>query len=514
MSRFVEGESRTQSTLFPDCIDDYINEENPVRFIDAFVDSLDLEQLEFCGVVPHVTGRPAYHPAVMLKLYIYGYLNRIQSSRRLERETGRNIELMWLLGRLKPDFKTIANFRRSNGKPIRKVCGEFVKLCRQMALFSEAMIAIDGSKFKASNNRDKNFTPAKLRRRIEEIEKSIERYFSRLDRADKEAYSVKAETGLLKEKIASLKAEVQRLKALKPEVESSPDKQLSEVDPDSRSMRLRGTGIVGYNVQSAVDTKNHLIVSHEVINQNNDRDCLSGMALKAREAMGTEQLEVLADRGYYKSQELKASEDEGIVAYVPKSHTSNNKAHGLFDKSDFKYFPQTDEYQCPAGERLPYRMTTQESGKRIHRYWSSNCERCKLKSKCTPGKERRVSRWEHEDVLDRVEQRLMRNPEKMNLRSQTVEHPFGTLKNWMGATHFQMRKLNHVRTEMSLHVLAYNMKRVLKIVDMKILIAAIRAFIFSYIRLPGRSHRLIRRRQRPKNQPIAENWRLLGRTVQ
>lgn len=511
MSRFIEGESRTQSTLFPECIDDYIDEENLVRFIDAFVEELDLDQLGFTGVVPKVTGRPGYHPADLLKLYIYGYLNRIQSSRRLERETARNIELMWLLGRLTPDFKTIANYRRINGEPIRKVCGEFIKLCRHMDLFSQAMVALDGSKFKASNNRDKNFTPAKLKRRIEEIEKSIERYFSRLDRADKEENSAEVETGLLKEKIASLKTEVKRLKSLESVVEKSPDKQISEVDPDSRSMRLRGAGIVGYNVQNAVDTKNHLIVSHEVVTQNNDRDCLTDMSLQAREAMGAEQLEVLADRGYYKSQELKASEDEGIVVYVPKSHTSNNKAHGLFDKSDFKYFPQTDEYQCPAGERLPYRMTTQESGKRMHRYWSSNCERCKLKSKCTPGKERRVSRWEHEDVLDRVERRLMQNPEKMQLRAQTVEHPFGTLKHWMGATHFQMRTLEHVRTEMSLHVLAYNIKRVITIIGMKGLMEAILALVCTFSALQCWAYRLVSRYQRPGNCKTTKIPQLVGR---
>ena len=481
MPRFVEGEPRTQATLFPERIEDYIDEEDPVRFIDAFVDGLKLEQLGFYGMNPKATGRPAYHPSTMLKLYIYGYLNRIQSTRRLERETGRNIELMWLLGRLRPDFKTIANFRRSNGKAIRKVCAEFVGLCRKLDLFSAALVAIDGSKFKACNNRDKNFTPAKLKRRMEEIEKSIARYLSRLDRMDDEEPTTETQSGKLKDKIASLTEEVKRLKTLEPEVLSAPDKQLSMTDPDARSMRSRGTGIVGYNVQTVVDAQHHLIATHEVTNQNNDRDFLTAMGTQARTEMGVEDLTVVADRGYYKSQEIKASEEAGLITYIPKSHTSNNKARGLFDKDDFRYLPETDEYLCPAGERLPKRTTMQENGKTMVRYWSSNCQTCKLKSKCTTGKERRVSRWEHEEVLERMERRLATDPDKMRTRCQTVEHPFGTIKHWMGATHFQTRTLEHVSTEMSLHVLAYNMKRVMNILGVASLIEAIRALLFAQL---------------------------------
>ena len=481
MTRFIEGEPRTQATLFPERIEDYIDEDNPVRAIEAFVDALELEQLGFHGMNPKATGRPAYHPATMLKLYIYGYLNRVPSSRRLEREAGRNIELMWLLGRLQPDDKTICNFRRSNGKAIRKVCAEFVGLCRKLDLFSQALVAIDGSKFKASNNRDRNFTPAKIRRRVEEIEKSIARYFSRLDRVDDEEPDAQSQSGNLEDKIASLKAEVQRLKALEPEVLAAPDKQLSMTDPDARSMRCRGAGIVGYNVQTAVDAEHHLIVTHEVTNQNNDRDFLTRMGTKARAEMGVEELEVVADRGYYKSQEIKASEDAGLIAYVPRSHTSNNKARGLFDKDDFRYLPQTDEYLCPAGERLPKRTTMMDNGNKMIRYWSSNCQSCGLKSQCTTGKERRVSRWEHGDVLDRMERRVARDPHKMRLRCQTVEHPFGTLKYWMGATHFQMRTLKHVKTEMSLHVLAYNMKRVMNILGVETLLEAMRALLRTII---------------------------------
>jgi transposase len=481
MPRFVEGEPRTQATLFPERIEDYIDEDNPVRAIEAFVDALDLVQLGFHGMNPKATGRPAYHPSTMLKLYIYGYLNRIQTTRRLEREAGRNIEMMWLLGRLRPDFKTIANFRRSNGKAIRKVCAEFVGLCRKLDLFSRALVAIDGSKFKAANNRDKNFTPAKLKRRVEAIESSIDRYLCRLDRVDDAEPDAQLQSGKLQDKIASLKEEVKRLRALESEVLAAADKQLSITDPDARSMRSRGTGIVGYNVQTAVDAEHHLIVAHEVTNQNNDRDFLSPMATQARVEMGVEDLEVVADRGYYKSQEIKASEDTGVTVYVPKSHTSNNKARGLFDKSDFRYLPETDEYRCPAGERLPKRTTMAENGKKMFRYWSSNCESCRLKSQCTTGKERRVSRWEHEEILERVERRLARDPGKMRIRCQTVEHPFGTIKHWMGATHFQMKTLKHVSTEMSLHVLAYNMKRAMNILGVASLIEAIRALLQAII---------------------------------
>jgi transposase len=483
MTRFIQGEPRTQATLFPERPEDYISDDNPVRVIEAFVDELDLETLGFQGMIPKVTGRPAYHPSTMLKLYIYGYLNRIQSTRRLEREAGRNVELMWLLGRLTPDFKTIANFRRHNGKAIRKVCAQFVGLCRQLSLFNQALVAIDGSKFKASNNRDKNFTPAKMKRRLEEIERSIGRYFSRLDRVDREEPTADMQSGKLQEKIDSLKEEMKRLKALETEMLATPDKQISLNDPDARSMRTRGTGMVGYNVQTAVDTEHHLIVAHEVTNEGSDRGMLSMMAIKARTEMGVEALEVVADRGYYKSQEIKACDDEGITTYIPKSHTSNNRARGLYDKQDFHYLAETDEYRCPAGERLPNRTTTKDSGKIMYRYWSSNCLSCALKPRCTPGRERRVSRWEHEAILDQMEQRLARDPEKMRIRRETVEHPYGTLKAWMGATHFQMTTLKHVSTEMSLHVLAYNLKRVMNIIGVESLIEAIKALLLTYLYL-------------------------------
>lgn len=474
MKRFVEGVDRSQSTLFPERLEDYIAEDNPVRVIDVFVASLDLRRLGFESVVPSVTGRPAYHPSALLKLYIYGYLNRIQSSRRLERETQRNIEMMWLIERLSPDFKTIADFRKDNGKAIRRVCRDFVVLCRRLDLFSQAIVAIDGSKFKAVNNRDKNFTPAKMKRRLEQIDKSIERYLGQLDSADREEPSIaEAKTARLKDKIAALQEEMERLKVLEVRMLEAPDKQISLTDPDARSMKTRGTGIVGYNVQTAVDAEHHLIVAHEVTNTGSDRGQLSNMATQARDAMGVEDLSAVADRGYFKGEEILKCHQAGIEVTLPKPQTSSSQADGRFGKRDFHYVPEDDEYRCPAGERLIWRMTTQEKGKTLHRYWSSACPRCPIKSRCTPSPNRRVTRWEHEGILEAMQARLDRDPDKMRLRRQTVEHPFGTLKGWMGWTHFLMTSLPKVKTEMSLHVLAYNLKRMINIIGTKRLIEAI-----------------------------------------
>ena len=473
MKRFIQGEDRTQATMFPELLDDYVAETNPVRVVDVFVDELDLGQLGFEGVDPAATGRPAYPPAILLKLYIYGYLNRIQSSRRLEREAQRNVELMWLIGRLMPDFKTIANFRKDNGKAIRKVCRQFVVLCQQLGLFSEALVAIDGSKFKAVNNRDRNFTSAKLQRRMEEIESSINRYLVDLDTADRQEPSVaKIKSERLEDKIAALQNQMQALKEIEVVLNETPDKQISLTDPDARSMKTRGNGIVGYNVQTAVDAKHHLIVAHEVTNVGTDRGQLTSMAKLAQEAMGTQELTAIADRGYFKGEDILASHEAGITAIVPKTVTSSATAHGLFGKADFIFDPARDEYRCPAGDHLIRHCETIQSGMTMHRYWSSNCKSCAMKDKCTPGSERRVTRWEHEEVLDAMQNRLDQTPDAMRIRRQTVEHPYGTIKSWMGATHFLTKTLDRVSTEMSLHILAYNLKRVMKILGTEALMEA------------------------------------------
>jgi transposase len=479
MKRFLVGADRGQSTLLPECLDEWIDESNPVRAVDAFVDALDLGKLGFEGVVPEVTGRPSYHPSALLKLYIYGYLNRVQSSRRLEREAGRNLEVIWLLGRLVPDDKTIADFRKDNGSAIRKVCAQFVALCRDMGLLTKASVAIDGSKFKAVNNRDRNFTRAKVERRRAQLEASVARYLSQLDTADLQEPSeaLAAKTAHLKEKLAKLGSEMQRLAAMEKQMLASPDQQISLTDPDSRSMATsgRGSGVVGYNVQVAVETEHHLIVTHEVTNSGSDRAQLANMGRQAREALGVDKLEAVADRGYYNSTEIKACDDAGVAVTLPKPMTSGAKSDGRFGKQDFVYNAAEDVYRCPAGEKLAYRMTTEQDGKMMRRYWTNACPNCLLKSKCTTGNERRIPRWEHEHVLEAAQKRLDENPQAMRARRETVEHPFGTLKMRMGATHFLMKRLPKVATEMALHVLAYNLTRVMNIVGVKPLLVAIRA---------------------------------------
>ena len=479
MKRFIEGVDRSQTTLFPERLEDWVGEDNPVRVIDVFVDELDLGDLGFDRVVPLWTGRPGYHPSGLLKLYIYGYLNRVQSSRRLEREAGRNVEAMWLTGRLVPDHKTIADFRKDYGKAIRKVCAEFVSICRGLDLFAHGCVAIDGAKFKAVNARDRNFTRAKMKRRMEQIEESVERYLHQLDSADRQEASLARETKIerLNDKIVKLKQEMQRLKALETEMLAAPDQQLSLTDPDARSMATsgRGSGIVGYNVQIAVDTKHHLIPTHEVVNEGTDRSQLSPMSKKTKEDLGTDTLDVVADRGYFDGDEILACDRAGITVTLPKPQTSGVKAKGRYGKQDFRYVAADDVYICPAGERLVYHFTNVEKGRILRRYWTNACQDCAIKHLCTTGKERRIARWEHEPVLEGVEKRLDENPDKMRTRRQTAEHPFGTFKLWMGYTHFQMKTLKNVRTEMALHVLAYNLKRVMAIMGSGPLMAAMKA---------------------------------------
>lgn len=475
MAGFVEGTDRGQMTLLPARLDDYVAEDNPVRAVDVFVDNLDLDKLGFIRVQALDIGRPGYNPRMMLKLYIYGYLNRVPSSRRLERECQRNIEVIWLTGQLAPDFKTIADFRKDNGKAIREVCRTFVALCRKLDLLSAASVAIDGSKFKAVNARDKNFTEVKMKRRLARIDASIARYLSQLETADRHGDAIpQAKVTRLKSKIEKLQEEIVRLNAINTEMLESEDRQISLTDPDARSMATSGkdTGVVGYNVQMAVDTQHHLIVAHEVTNVGTDRRQLSNMAEQARTEMDVEKLEAVADRGYYEGEVIKDCEDSGISVTLPKPQTSGAKAGGHFGKQDFVYVSANDTYRCPAGERLTYRFSGVEKGKTIRRYWTNACKRCALKAQCTTGPERRIRRWEHEAVLEKVQTRLDHNPDAMRVRRSTVEHPFATIKCWMGATHFLMTTLPKVATEMALNVLAYNMKRVIAIMGVGALLEA------------------------------------------
>lgn len=472
---YIEGESRNQSLLFPEILDDYITQDNLVRFIDAFVDGFKMEEMGFTHSTPEGTGRPPYDPRDLLKLYVYGYINGIRSSRKLERESGRNVEVMWLLRKLRPDFKTIADFRKENRKAFKGVFRQFTLLCKEMDLLGGELIAIDGSKFKAVNSSDRNFSQTKLQKRIKEIEEKIEKYLVEMDRADEEegdSNQVSAED--LKEKIARLKERKGRYGELLKELERSGESQISLTDPDSRAMPLTPRGDVSYNVQVAVDSKHHLMVEQEVTNAVVDKDHLSFMARGAKEVLGVEKLDVVADMGYYHGDEIKACEDEGMTVYIPKPNTSANTALGLFGKERFVYDPKEDCYRCPAGEKLSYHFDSEELGRKIRYYWTPACRGGPIKAQCTRNKAvRKITRWVHENILDRMEKRVKANWELMKQRKQIVEHPFGTIKFWNDQRHFLMRGLEKVKAEFSLSTLAYNIKRAVNIIGVRALVAAV-----------------------------------------
>lgn len=479
MSGYIEGTDRGQVSLFPDRLEDWIGEDNPARVIELFVDEIDLEEIGFLRTAPAQTGRPGYRPSVLLKLFIYGYLNRVPSSRALEREAGRNVEVMWLTGRLAPDHKTIADFRRDNGSAIRKTCAQFVELCRRIGVLKGDCVAIDGSKFKAVNNRDKNFTKGKIASRIAHLEASIERYLEEMVRTDRqeesEARAVKIAN--LAQRSDRIRQEIQRLQGLNEALKDAPDSQISLTDPDSRSMATsaKGSGFVGYNAQAAVDAETHLIVTHDVINEGHDREQLSPMAKGAKAALGRDEMSAVADKGYFSGREILACHEDGITTTLPRPETSGNRKKGMYVKADFAYDAEADVYRCPAGETLRRHYTTEEKGLVVHRYWANLCQACPIKARCTTGKERRITRWDHEHLVDEMRDRMSCDPTLMALRRSTVEHPFGTIKAWMGATHFRMRKLKNVRTEMAFHVLAYNIKRMIALVGVRGLLAAIPA---------------------------------------
>jgi len=478
VKRFVEGEDRRQGILLPEYLDDYVPEDNPVRVIDVFIDELDLAALGFEGVVPEATGRPAYHPAVLLKIYLYGYLNQVQSSRRLEREARRNIELMWLTGRLAPDFKTIADFRRDNGEAIRAACRSFVMLCRRIGLIGGGTVAVDGSRFKAVNTRDKNYTPGAIRMRMEQVDAGIARYLRMLDTADRqEDHVAEMRVARLSERLEALRRQMRQLEAMERTVADAPDHQVSLTDPDARAMATngKGTGMVGYNVQAAVDEKHHLIIAHEVTNLGHDRTQLANMARQAKAVTGAGNLTILADRGYFSGEEVVACEAADAIPIVPKPLTSGAKADRRFGKQDFVYDAEQDHYTCPAGAKLTKakrRADHTEDGD-FYRHLSA-CFTCPLRPQCTPTKLRRIKRWENEDVLDRMQARLDRMPDAMRIRRSVVEHVFGTIKDWMGRDHFRTRRLGNVGTEMSLHALAYNLKRAIAVLGTPALVVAMR----------------------------------------
>jgi transposase/macrodomain Ter protein organizer (MatP/YcbG family) len=474
---FVQGVHRDQLVMFPESLDEYVGDDNPVRFIDAFVDSVDLRALGFKRAVPAETGRPPYDPGVLLKLYVYGYLNRVRSSRKLEREAQRNVELMWLLGKLTPDFKTIADFRRDNGQPIRAVYREFTQVCRGLGLYGGELVAIDGSKFKAVNGRDRNFTKGKVDRLNKRADKKIERYLQELDEADEEEQdSEKPTAEELREKIEWLKGRKKVYAEVQRQMEESGESQVSLTDPDARSMKLgysRGTD-VAYNVQISVDAKHKLIVDHEVTNECNDQRQLSTMAVRAKEVLEVKSLEVVADKGYYSKTEIKDSVDQDIVPYIPEKDTSSSSRAGLYGKKDFRYDADNDCYWCPAGKALPFSYLTTSNGQKVRVYVASGCGKCAVKDKCKQSNSsRRIKRWADEAVLEEMARRVQAEPDKVKQRKSIVEHPFGTIKRSMDQGYFLTRRLCNVRTEMSLTMLAYNIKRALTLKGTQELVAAL-----------------------------------------
>jgi transposase len=469
---FIEGVGRNQQTLFPEVLDDYIPSDHPVRFIDAYVDQLDLMKLGFERAIAAETGRPGYNPVDLLKLYLYGYINGIPSSRKLERETLRNVEVMWLLRRLRPDFKTIAQFRRNNVKAMRPLFREFTLLCKRLDLFGAELVAIDGSKFRAVNAKKRNYSRGMLEEILHAITSKIEAYLAAIEKNDHDDEPPDGGDG--KSQFDALEARAAEVREMLAELDRTGESQISLTDPDSRTMKVRIGTDVCYNAQTAVDDKHKLIVAEDVTNEPTDRNWLSRMAIDAKETMGAETLAVVADKGYSSAREVEACDAANIHAYVPKPETSANKALGLFTKDDFTYDREHDCYVCPAGERLTFRHTSHEKGRDVRYYRTYACRRCDLRPQCTRNlSSRRISRSANEHVLEAMNARVAKNPEILRKRKTIVEHPFGTIKRWMNQEYFLMRGLDNVRAEFSLSALAYNIKRVVAIVGVPELLAAI-----------------------------------------
>jgi transposase len=473
--RYIQGTDRQQTTLLPERVDDYISENNPVRFIDAFVDGLDLQKLDFKYSETKVTGRMPYNPADLLKLYTYGYLNKLRSSRRLEKSTHQNIELIWLLHKLHPDFKTIADFRKDNLQPIKQVCREFTLLCKKLDLFGCELIAIDGSKFSAVNSNSRNFTKNKLQKLILKVDEQIDVYLKELDLGDRSEQNVKTpSTEELNKKIEQLRTRKDKYQGLQQQLAKSEDTQVSLTDPDSRMMKTHTGRDVAYNVQIVTDSKNKLILDYEVTNDECDQKQLSAVAIKAKGLLGVETISAVADAGYWERNNIKTCHEEKIECYVPKPEKSHNKKLGLYTKGDFQYDPAADCYRCPAGQTLTHRGVRMKNGFEEKVYTTSACYQCPSKSKCSRNKHPRcIFRWVHEDVMEQLDQRMKDHPEIIKLRKALVEHPFGTLKHWMDHGYFLMRGKPKVSAEMALSVLSYNLKRVLNIKDFKELMVAV-----------------------------------------
>jgi transposase len=475
----IHGSDRTQMLLLPEAVDDYVSADNPVRFIDAFVNGLDLAAAGFGRVLPKATGRPGYAPADLLKFYIYGYLNRVRSSRRLEAETHRNIEVIWLLGHLKPDFKTIADFRKDNKKAFRQVFREFVLLCRQLDLFGRELLAVDGTRIKAVNNKDRNFTRSTLTTYVKEADERLETYLKRLDEGDGEENASGAGSGGpgtkdLAEKIAAIQGKRDRYKAMLKTLDQTGESQISLTDPDSRAMAAMTKVGVGYNIQVAVDVKHKLIVEQAVSNQVVDMGLLHQTAEPARAILGVDEIDVVADKGYFKIEDIEACEQAGLIPHVPKPQRGAAVRQGFFAKDEFHYDPDQDVYSCPAGAKLyPLYKSKSRDNTKIDYANRVACKDCTLKTRCTANAYRRVSRLENEAVLDRMAARLKARPDILDRRRDSVEHPFGSIKQWMNQGAFLMKGLDKVRAEFSLTALVYNLRRAINILGMGPLMATV-----------------------------------------
>jgi len=475
------GINREQSVLFPEVLDEYISNENPVRFIDAYVDSLDVEQMRFHHAKPAERGRPPYHPGDLLKLYLYGYLNRIRSSRELEKATQRNVEVMWLLRRLAPDFKTIADFRKDNTETMKKVCHEFTLLCKKLDLFGGELVGIDGSKFSAVNHNSRSYTKQKLQQFINQIDEKIKTYFTRLESADITEGNQRAmQQGALCEHITHLQEHKAELEELQKTLMESGETSLSLTDPDSRLMVTGKHGNdVSYNVQIAVDAKHKLIVASDVTNEANDLHQLSPLAQAAKEILEVERLDVTADKGYYNGTQIAECEQQNISCYIPEPKKSQNKALGLYTDKDFRYDPEGDTYFCPANQRLSFHYRTIKGNKEVRVYETSCCKQCLLRSQCTRSRSynRRIYRWVHEDIIEAMRERMSCHPDIRSKRKELVEHPFGTIKHWMNHGYFLMRGKKKVAAEVSMSVLVYNMKRVMNILGVPLLLEKLRTLL-------------------------------------
>ena len=467
------GLARNQTLLFPESLEDYVSADNPVRFLDAFVQKLDLHALGFAKAKVAETGRPPYNPADLLKLYLYGYLHRIRSSRRLEAETHRNVELIWLLGHLHPDFKTIADFRKDNLKGLKAVCRQFTILCQKLELFGGELMAVDGTKMRAVNARDQNFNQNKLEELIARADARLAEYLAQLDQSDQsEGGQSQPSRAELEQKIAALEEKQDWHKELLAQIQTGEGKQVSVTDPDSR--RMREGSVVGYNAQSVVDAKHKLIAAADVTNEVTDVRQLGSMAVQAKENLSIEKAEVLADTGYYNNVEVAACVERGLTPYVPKADTSANTAQGLFGKSRFRFDAARDIYVCPGNQDLTYRFSTYELGRSLRYYRASGCKQCALKAQCTRNQANRtITREEDEHLMEQMAERMRQAPEKIRLRKALVEHPFGTIKRALGYDHFLLKGLAKVRTEWSLITLAYNLKRVFSLVSLPKLMEAV-----------------------------------------